>query len=104
MTDMSVQLTMYICKSNKILSVDFGPQLIYLWPNLLRKSFILHPSVMCIFHSRQIAKKGFKSLSALTFSLKIGLHAWHMLLEFVGVHVLQCIFMCVHRSVLHLHK
>lgn len=34
----------------------------------------------CIFLHRQIAKKGFKSLSALTFPLKIGQHAWNILL------------------------
>ncbi len=46
-------------------------------------------------------KKGFKSLSVLTFPLKIGPHAPHTLLEIVGVQVFLCIFMCVHMSMLH---
>lgn len=49
-------------------------------------------------------KKGFKSLSALTFPSKIGPHARHILLESVGVHVFQCIFMCVPMSMRHSHK
>lgn len=56
----------------------------------------------CIFLGRQIAKRVSNHCQPWPFLWKIGQHAWHLLLECVGVHEFQCTFMCVHMSVLHL--
>lgn len=106
MTDMSQKLPIHESKSVQIC----GLQLVHLCLDLLSKPFdfssllpfFLHPSV--IFHSRPLAKRVSNHCQPWPFTQKIGQHAPHILLEFVGARLFQGIFMCVHMSMLHLHK
>lgn len=106
MTDMSLKLSIH--ESKKVYRFGFFSSFIYAstyskpfdFSGLL--PFFLHPSV--IFQGQPLAKRVSNHCQPWPFTEKIGRHAPHILLEFVGPRLFQGIFMCVHMSMLHLHK